>query len=1027
MVLKPNTKFGPYEILSSLGAGGMGEVYRARDSRLGREVAIKVLPSTLAADFHRLGRFEREARAASALNHPNIVTIYELGEVEATRYIAMELVEGKTLRELLDAGSIPLQKAINIAAQVADGLAKAHDAGIVHRDLKPENLMISIDGFVKILDFGLAKLTAPSSEDSSQVSTIVGYQTRPGLVMGTIGYMSPEQAHGRVADLRSDQFSFGVVLYEMVTGQRAFISSTEAGMIRAILNDDPQPIASLNRDVPAPLCWTVERCLAKEPEKRYDSTRYLAQDLATIRERFSELSQRKYGTAPGNLPVPVTAFVGRDKEVAAVKDLLEREDVLLTTITGPGGVGKTRLSLQVAKELTDHFGAGVYFVPLSTVSEPALIPSLIAQAIGLKETGVEPAVSLKRYLQNLSAPILLVLDNFEHLSAGVQTVAELLVLGAPLKVLATSREPLHIYGEHEFPVPPLTLPDLNALPPWEALSEYSALALFAARAAAVKPDFALTPENAPIVAEICARLDGLPLAIELAAARIKLLSPSAIRQRLASRLQLLTGGARDLPERQQTLRGAIGWSYNLLNEAEQKLFGRLSVFVGGCTLEAVEAVGNTRDDLGLDVLDGIESMVDKSLLRRVESSGGEPRFIMLETIREYALERLAESGEEQLIKRTHAAYYLVLAEEGAGEESDAASAEWLEQLKAESDNVRAALKWLLENGEADWGVRFGAALFRFWESGEHLAEGRDLLDRLLKLGPTSPSQVRARALFAAGALAGEQSDYVAADKFAQESLNISKELGDDRGLAVSLNALAVFARNRGDVGRARALIEESLILWRKTEDQMGLARALSNLANVVKIQGDYATARALFTDCISIFETLGDRSGIAWSFNHLGDIAREQGEVELANDQYEQSLKIFRELGDHWGVANSLADLGNLARDQANFERAQLLYRESLQIFQALEHKRGIARLLECVACSAAAQLDPERSLRLAGAAAALRQAMGAPLTLAEQKKLENSLEPAREALSNGTEKWLEGFGLSVEKAVAEAVPPASQ
>ena len=654
----------------------MGEVYRARDTRLGREVAIKVISSALASDIERLERLEREARSASALNHPNIVTIYELGQVDSTHYIAMELVYGKTVRELLKSGTIPIQKVIQIAAQVADGLAKAHEAGIVHRDLKPENLMVSHDGFVKILDFGLAKLVVASSEEISHMTTMVGYHTRPGMMMGTLGYMSPEQLSGSRVDCRSDQFSFGLVLYEMVTGTRAFHGNTDASTMLAILQQEAKPISTLNRDAPPPLCWTVERCLAKDPEKRYLSTRDLAQDLATIRERLSDLPFRKVETRPSNLPVQLTAFVGRANEVQEVKELLLREDVLLATITGPGGVGKTRLGLQVAGELAEHFPGGLYFVPLSAITDPALIPSLIAQTVGVKEAG-QSSDTLKDYLQNsLRSPMLLLLDNFEHVISAAQTIAELLTVGSSLKVLVTSRAPLHVYGEHEFPVPPLALPDLKELPSLELLPRYSALALFMERAAAVKPDFKLTEENAPAVAEICVQLDGLPLAIELAAARVKLLSPSAMRQRLASRLQLLTGGAKDRPARQQTLRGAIDWSYNFLNEAEQRLFRRLSVFVGGCTLEAAEAVCNTRDDLGLDLLDGMESMVDKSLVRRVESATGESRFLMLETIREYGLEKLAASGEEKLTRRTHAAYYLVLAEEGASEGTETESSEW---------------------------------------------------------------------------------------------------------------------------------------------------------------------------------------------------------------------------------------------------------------------------------------------------------------------------------------------------------------
>src|SRR5450631_4647009 len=970
--LSSGTKLGPYELIELLGAGGMGEVYRARDARLDRIVAIKILPAAFSADHERLHRFEREARSASALNHPNIVTIYELGQDRSCHHIAIELVEGKTLRELLGSSLLPMRKAIEIAVQIAEGLTKAHEAGITHRDLKPENLMVSHDGFVKILDFGLAKL-ASSGGGRSDIYNLSTSQTPAGLVLGTVGYMSPEQVSGDGQDFRSDQFSLGLVIYEMVTGKRAFKRSTAAETLVAVLREPAEPIATQNRDAPAPLCWVIERCLAKEPEKRYVSTRELARELAAIRDRFSENPIKQAETRPTNLPVQQTGFVGREKEVAAAKELLLRQGVRLVTVTGPGGIGKTRLATQVARGLVEHFPGGTHFVPLSALSDPDLVASVIAQALGIREAGGQlPLEILKRNLHDsLRAPMLFLLDNFEHLVQAVPTVAEILAADPNLKILVTSRAALHLYGEHEFPLPPLTLPDSRSMPSVEVLSQCPAVALFVQRATAARPDFELNRENASAVAEICARLDGLPLAIELAAARVKVLSLSSMLTRLASRLQLLTGGSRDLPQRQQTLRAAIDWSYDLLDAAEQKLFRRMSVFVGGCNLEGAEAVCDTKGDLDLDLLDGMASMVDKSLAQQVEQATGESRFVMLETIREYALEKLEASGEKALTKRAHAAYCMVMAEEEPTEQS---GTEWLERFTLEHDNFRAGLEWLTETGDAEWGLRLGAVMFHFWERREYLSEGRDMLGKVLKVaGAASPTKARTRALFSAGVLAHGQGDYAAGETLLRESLGIARELGDQHGVAVSLNALAVLARDHGDVGVAYSLFEESLVLWRELGDPKAVAHSLSNLASVAKLQGDYGRARSLYAECLSIFQELGDRAGVAWSTNYLGDVARERGDSAAARILYEQGLAIFRELDDRWGIAGTLADLGTLAREQRNYSMAHALHGESIRIFRELGHKRGIARLLECFACSAAAQLEAERSLRLAGAAAALR------------------------------------------------------
>jgi tetratricopeptide (TPR) repeat protein len=420
------------------------------------------------------------------------------------------------------------------------------------------------------------------------------------------------------------------------------------------------------------------------------------------------------------------------------------------------------------------------------------------------------------------------------------------------------------------------------------------------------------------------------------------------------------------------------------------------------------------------------SMMDKSLVQQPGPAAGEPRFAMLETIREYALERLTASGDEPVTRRAHAAYGLVLAEEGASEPGQERTGA-LHRFDAEHGDFRAALDHLTQNADAEWGLRLATALFGFWETREYLAEGRERLDTLLKLPGATP-RTRARALFAAGVLAGEQGDYAAAQSHLGESLQIDRELDDTRGIAVALNAMAVNALERGDAEAARSLFEEALALWRSFGDSVAVARSLSNLANVAKVQRDYATARSLHEETLSIFRDMGDPTGVAWALNHQADAARAQEDVGAARALYEESLAAFRDLGDRWGIAGTLDDLGNLARDQADFAGARAFYEESLRIFQGLEHRRGVARLLEGFAGCAAAERQPRRALLLAGAAAALREKLGAPLPRGEQARLEGILGPAREALPDrdSAAVWMEGWAMPLEKALEIALDSGS-
>jgi predicted ATPase/DNA-binding CsgD family transcriptional regulator/tRNA A-37 threonylcarbamoyl transferase component Bud32 len=804
----------------------------------------------------------------------------------------------------------------------------------------------------------------------------------------------------------------------------------------------PTPLRDELPDLSPAIEEAVQRALTKEPEQRLAGVKDFSMSLReaaqapspslTSRAPIAERKGLRSVVKPAPLwrvPTTFTSLVGRKRDVAAIEAMLMRPEVRLLTLLGTGGIGKTRLALQVAMRMRAFFSDGVCFADLASTSDPTLIQLIIGETLGIRQ-GVNLSIFKQVELFLRDKQMLLILDNFEQVVTAAPLIENLLTACPLLKIVVTSRAVLHLQAEHEYQVAPLSLPDLKRSPTSEDLAHSAAVALFVQRAQAVLSTFRFTRANARTIAEICVQLDGIPLAIELAAARIRLLPPQALLSRLSQRFEMLTGGAVTLPTRQQTLRNTLKWSYDLLDANEQKLFRRLAVFAGGWTLEAVEALGNADQETqdALAVLNAMASLIDKSLVQQVEKEGTEPRFEMLMTVREYGLDCLRERGEDEQIQRAHADYYLALAEEAEPHLKVAQQLPWLRRLDREQENLRAALGWLIAHEEVEKTLRFCEALWWFWQTRGYWSEGRRWLKAVLALpGTAERTAMRAKALSAAGELATVQGDEREARLLLSESVALFRELADDRGLVLPLATLGEVMIRQGDPTAGVLLMEESIALCRKLGCNWELSLVLLRLGYIAWLQGDLEQALALAQESLTLARELGDKILISRALNGLGYATWLQGDPLRATALAEEGLILRRELGDKAFITSALDTLGSIALSQDDLERATACFTEGLSVAQELGNQTFIAWHLMGLARVAVVHAQLKRAARLFGAAE-VSYDVNKELSPNQRDDYERMISSVRTKLGElaFAAAWAEGRTMTMEQILAALEPPGT-
>jgi non-specific serine/threonine protein kinase len=977
-------RLGRYRLDALLGRGGMGVVYLAHDVSLDRPVALKVIAPELAGVASFRERFLREARLAARLDHPNAVPVFEAGEEHGRLFLAMRYVEGSDLRcVLLEEGMLEPGRVAALIRQVAAALDAAHARGIVHRDIKPANILVARSGgdeHAYVADFGLTKEVASPTATSAS-----------GFV-GTLAYVAPELIRGGDVDGRADVYALGCVVYECLTGLPPF-TGAEAEVLWSHLEGAPPPMAAKASGLEAADA-VVGKALAKDPADRFPSAGELARALeAALAPAGTETRDRPGEDTPApplvRLPSPLTPLVGRDTEVAALAQAMSDPAVRLVTLTGPGGSGKTRLALEVAWQVAGGFPDGVALVDLAAIDDPKLVPAAIASALELQqfeERSMAEVVCL--YLRPRRS--LLLLDNFEHLTGAWPTVAQLVRDCPRLTIVTTSRSALHLTGEVEHPVRPL---DVEA-----------AVALFSARIpAGVAADAGWKDGDGGALRELCRRLDCLPLAIELAAARSRLLTPAQLMTRLDSGLSALGRGARDLPSRQQTLRATLDWSYDLLDDEARTGLQELSVFAGGCTFESAGEVLSAADPLLV-----VEALVDASLIRQAQDGDG-LRLEMLETVRQYAAER-ADVDAAADVRDRHARHFRALASQAAAQLHGPDQVRWFDRLDREHANLRAALGWLISTADAAAATALAADLAWFWYVRGHWSEGRAWLEQAAALSG-SPAAVRARVLTGAGLIAREQGELDTARGLLEQAI----ELADaplTKGLA--LNELAGVAFYEGDAERGGALLQQAIDLLERSGDRTRRGEVLGNVALLAQVGGaSDVEVDHRYAEALREIDASGDVYAAILVRSNVADTAVKRGELERARAELIEIFAVLKELGSRRLECYVLDNLAMSAVVGGDLGAAREHLRGGLAVVAGTESRGLKACFVQGAGVLAQREGHAETAVRLL---ASVHQVMRFDVVPA----VEQALVELRRTLADGefVAAWRAGESMSMGDAV---------